>query len=78
MIRPHCHGDLHKICLRAIMQQAGVGDKPLAIAEAKITWDGGISLSVDGRVVRFTTCQEIGDAQGCQGEISSGDRPRII
>lgn len=26
--------------LRAIMQQAGVGDKPLAITEANITWDG--------------------------------------
>lgn len=26
--------------LRTIMQQAGVGDKPLAITEANITWDG--------------------------------------
>jgi Glycosyl hydrolase catalytic core len=26
--------------LRSIMQQAGVGDKPLAITEANITWDG--------------------------------------
>lgn len=26
--------------LRAIMQQAGVGDKPLAITEANITWNG--------------------------------------
>jgi len=26
--------------LRAIMQQAGAGDKPLAITEANITWDG--------------------------------------